>query len=286
MREVCLEYFRNLDGYIEKLVKLAGPDVQVFFASDHGFTASTFVLRINAYLEEMGYLVWAKNDGSEMAVRREASDFANLDWSKTTAYCRTPSSNGIHIRVAEKPGDPGIPKEQYDTFREKLIKDLLALKDPITGEQVIVDCLKRDEWFKGQHMERACDLTLVLRDHGFVSIKNLKPVVAQRPHAAGTHHPDGIFMAVGPGIPAAGEVELRQIVDVAPTLLYSTGTAVPSDFEGVVPESFFTSEWMAEHPVKKGAKTRAAQRRALDTEMDAGEKQQIIEQLQMLGYME
>ena len=31
MREVCLEYFRNLDGYIERLVKLAGPDAQVFF---------------------------------------------------------------------------------------------------------------------------------------------------------------------------------------------------------------------------------------------------------------
>src|SRR3546814_5174150 len=52
MREVCLEYFNKLDGYIEKLVKMVGPDAQVFFASDHGFTASTFVLRINTLLEE------------------------------------------------------------------------------------------------------------------------------------------------------------------------------------------------------------------------------------------
>ncbi len=286
MREVCLEYFHNLDGYIEKLVTMAGPDTQVFFASDHGFTASTFVLRINAYLEDMGYLAWAHSDGSDQAIRREASDFANLDWSKTTAYCRTPSSNGIHIRVAEKPGDPGIRPEDYTRFRDQLIVDLLALKDPDTGEQVIVEVLKREEWFAGKHMLRACDLTLVLRDHGFVSIKNLRPVVAQRPHAAGTHHPDGIFMAVGPGIPAAGEVGLRQIVDVAPTLLYSLGVSVPSDFEGVVPDTFFSPEWMAAHPVKKGAKTRASGRRALDQEMDAGEKQQIIEQLQMLGYME
>ena len=62
--------------------------------------------------------------------------------------------------------------------------------------------------------------------------------------------------------------------------------SVPSDFEGVVPDTFFSPEWMAAHPVKKGAKTRASGRRALDQEMDAGEKQQIIEQLQMLGYME
>jgi hypothetical protein len=38
--------------------------------------------------------------------------------------------------------------------------------------------------------------------------------------------------------------------------------------------------------VKKGARTRASARRELDQEMDAGEKRQIIEQLQMLGYME
>ncbi len=286
MREVCLEYFRNLDRYIEKLVTMAGPETQVFFASDHGFTASTFVLRINAYLAEKGYLAWAESDGSEQALRREASDFANLDWSKTTAYCRTPSSNGIHIRVAEKPGDPGIAPEDYESFREKLIEDLYALKDPQSGEPVITDVLKREEWFPGPHMEKACDLTLVLRDHGFVSIKNLSPSVAQRPHAAGTHHPDGVFIAAGPGIPASGEVELRQIVDVAPTLLYSLGVSIPSDFEGEIPKSFFDETWMQENPPKKGAKTRASARRELDQEMDAGEKQQIIEQLQMLGYME
>ncbi|MGH8429916.1 MAG: alkaline phosphatase family protein, partial [Solimonas sp.] len=124
MREVCLEYFSKLDGYIEKLVTMAGPDTQVFFASDHGFTASNFVLRINSFLGEKGYLTWGRNDGSEQALRREASDFANLDWSQTQAYCRTPSSNGIWIRVAEKPGESGIQPEEYEAFREKLIADL------------------------------------------------------------------------------------------------------------------------------------------------------------------
>lgn len=286
MREVCLEYFRKLDGYIEKLVTMAGPDTQVFFASDHGFTACHEVLRINTFLEEKGYLTWAVNDGSEMARRREASDFAHLDWNKTTACCLTPSSNGINIRVAEKPGDPGIDPKDYEAFREKLTADLLSLKDPETGEPVIVDVLRREDWFPGRHMKRAPDLTLVLRDNGFVSIRNFKPALVKRPSAIGTHHPDGIFMAAGPGIPAAGEVELRKIVDVAPTLLYSAGVAVPSDFEGEVPASFFTAEWMTEHPVKKGARTQPIQRAKLEQEMDSGEKQQIIEQLQMLGYME
>ena len=286
MRDVCIEYFRNLDGYIERLVTAAGPDAQVFFASDHGFTASTEVLRINSYLEEKGYLAWAQDDGSEMARRREASDFANLDWSKTTAYCRTPSSNGIHIRVAQEPGEPGIAPEDYERFREQLISDLYALKDPDSGEQIVADVLKREEWFPGPHMERACDLTLVLRDHGFVSIRNYKPALVPRPTPIGTHHPDGVFMAYGPGIAAAGMVDARQIVDVAPTLLYSAGVSVPSDFEGQVPASFFDARWMQDHPVKHGARTRPIKRAEAGKDMDAKEKKQILEQLQMLGYME
>lgn len=286
MRDVCLEYFRNLDGYIEKLVTMAGPDTQVFFASDHGFTASTFVLRINTFLGEKGYLVWGKSDGSEQSVRREASDFANLDWAKTLAYCQTPSSNGICIRVAEKPGDPGIRPEDYEAFRDKLIADLYTIQDPKTGEPVVIDVLKREEWFPGRHMKRAPDLTLVLRDHGFVSIRNFEPVVAHRPSAIGTHHPDGIFMACGPGIAASGMVDARQIVDVAPTLLHSLGLPVPSDFEGTVAESFFTPDFLATQPLRRGAATQRPQGRDGGGEMDAGEQRQIIEQLQMLGYME
>ena len=93
-------------------------------------------------------------------------------------------------------------------------------------------------------------------------------------------------MAAGPGIPSAGEVSLRKIVDVAPTLLYSAGVSIPSDFEGEVPTTFFTPEWMEAKPVKKGARTHAIKRDEDAQEMDSGDKQQIIEQLQMLGYME
>lgn len=284
MRALCLAYFRNLDGFIKRLVELVGPEAQVFFASDHGFTRSTEVLRINSFLEDKGYLKFAAADGSAQSLRREASDFANVSWNETTAYCRTPSSNGINIRVARKPGETGIKPEDYETFREKLIADLKTIHND-KGEPVVIDVLKREEHFKGTHMMLAPDLTLVLRDHGFVSIRPRKPWVIQRELAAGTHHPDGIFMAYGPGVPAAGMVELRNIVDVAPTLLYSTGLKVPRDFEGSVPETFFTPEWLAAHPVKRGAPTRKAARQAGE-EMDASEKQQIIEQLQMLGYME
>ncbi|WP_043766109.1 alkaline phosphatase family protein [Algiphilus aromaticivorans] len=285
MRDVCVEYFRKLDGFIQGLVEAAGPEARVFFCSDHGFTAQFDQLRINTYLGDLGYLKWAENDGSEQAKRREASDFANLDWDQTLAYCRTPSSNGIHIRVAEKEGDPGIKPEEYTAFRDKLIEDLKALKNP-EGEPMIIDVLKREEWFPGPYMKQAADLTLVLHDYGFVSIRHREPAVVKRDRPAGTHHPDGILMAWGQGIAAKGMSPRRQIADVPSMLLHSMGLPVPEDLEGKVPKPFYDRDWLASHPVITGPATVAAAGQRDIEEMDEGEKQQIIEQLQMLGYME
>jgi len=200
MRELSLRYFRQLDGFIEKLVTAAGPGVRVFFASDHGFTASHEIVRINAYLAEKGYVHWKTLPEGEAGKRRDNSYFAYLDWSRTTAYCRTPSCNGITIRVARAPGETGIAPEDYGAFRDRLIRDLEALKDPQTGERIIAEVHKREEVFPGAAMMDAPDLLLVLRDFGFVSVKNKLPVVEKREYPIGTHHPDGIFIGFGPGV--------------------------------------------------------------------------------------
>jgi predicted AlkP superfamily phosphohydrolase/phosphomutase len=287
VRELCLEYFRKLDGYIEKLVKLAGPDAQVFMASDHGFTATTEVLRINAFLHEKGYLAWKETDDSEAAQRREASWFANLDWEKTLAYCRTPSSNGITIRVAQNPGDPGVKPQEYETFRQKLIHDLESLKDPDTGERIIQAIYKREDVYSGVAMKEAPDLTLVLRDYGFVSIRNILPVVEPRETPAGTHHPDGVFLAGGCGVKSGFKGELQNIVDVTATMIYSLGLPVPKDQEGSVAETFFTEDYLQSTPIVLDGQTSLKKDTDSDSEaISDEEKEQIMAQLQMLGYME
>lgn len=287
MRALCLDYFRALDGYIEALVTAAGPNVQVFMASDHGFTATTEVLRINTFLHQKGYLHWAPTDDSEASRRRENSQFANVDWNRTLAYCRTPSSNGITIRVAETPDAPGIQPGEYAAFRERLIQDLADLRDERTGERIVRDILKREDVFAGPAMQHAPDLTLVLRDYGFVSIRNIEPVLMPRDTPAGTHHPDGVFIAGGRGVRPGTQIERLDIVDVAPTLLYSLGLPVPEDFEGQVPREFFTDDFLRFKPVRKGKPTLpVSDGQAEPEEISQDEKDKLIAQLQMLGYME
>lgn len=285
MRALSLSYFKQLDGFIESLVTAAGPEVQVFFASDHGFTASHEIVRINAYLAEKGYVGFKPIPEGQAGANVNKSYFAYLDWTKTTAYCRTPSCNGITIRVARNPGETGIDPKDYERFRNQLIRDLEDLKDPATGERIITEIHKREDVFPGSAMGDAPDLQLVLRDFGFVSVRNILPIVQERNYIVGTHHPEGVFMAYGPGIEKGKLLGRRHITDVASTLLYSLGLEVPSDFEGVVPPNMFTAEYKAAHPIRIGAATKSSNAGTTEA-MDEDEKQQILEQLQMLGYVE
>ena len=286
MRKLCMDYFRQLDGFIEQLVTAAGPEVQVYLASDHGFTATDEIVRINTFLHEKGYLGWLDAPKTAAGKRREDSMFAYLDWDKTLAYCGTPSSNGITIRVAKEPGQSGVAPEDYESFRSRLIEDLRDFRDPASGERIITEIHLREDAFPGEAMEDAPDLLLVLRDHGFVSIKNKTPAVEPRPSIAGTHHPDGVFIAYGPGIAPGARLDRRNIVDVASMLLHSLGLPVPSDFEGRVPAELYTSAHRAEHPVRIGPPTRKKSEQGDAEGMSEGDKDQIMAQLQMLGYME
>ena len=258
----------------------------MFFASDHGFTGAEYVFRVNSFLGERGYLTWHKSDGSVADKRREDANFAYLDWENTTAYCPTPSSNGIVIRVAQTEGGPGIRPEEYESFRAKLIDDLMSIKHPETGGPFIREILLREEVFGGAACDAAPDLTLVLHDYGFVSVRNRNPVLEKRPLVVGTHHPDGIFLAAGKGIEMCN-AESMAIMDVAAVLLYSLGIPVPEDFEGRVPDEIFSADHLMRFPVQYGAATRSGgELPKPEGTVSAHDKEKILDQLRALGYLE
>ena len=213
-------------------------------------------------------------------------NFAYLDWAKTTAFCATPSSNAIRIRVAREPGMPGIQPGDYAAFRAKLISDLYALRGP-DGEAVITRIITREDAFPGAAMANAPDLTLTLSDHGFVSVRDRAPAVAPRAYPAGTHHPDGILIASGPGIAPDHTRTRVDLIDVPSMLLHSLGLAVPQDFEGTVPAQLFTRAHWEERPLNKGPSTRPVAR---DATAEAGpsdaEREKILEQMRALGYLD
>jgi predicted AlkP superfamily phosphohydrolase/phosphomutase len=293
VRDLCLAYFRDLDGYLAKLVELAGPDSQIFMASDHGFGTSEEIFYVNVFLAQHGYLQWGSSanavDGTGRHLpQRMSIQYGLIDWSKTLAYCLAPSSNGIYIRVAHQPGQPGIATADYERFRGELIEKLLAFRAP-DGGQVVTRVMTREDAFPGNETLRAPDLTLVLRDHGFVSVLNAPTVLWRRDQPVGGHHPHGIFLASGPGIRSGFSASILSIVDVASLLVHSVGLPVPSDLEGRVPVEIFTSDFCRAHPVNLGEPTQpvvAYPVSSKDSALPEDEEAAVLSRLKNLGYIE
>lgn len=288
LRDLCLDYFKQIDEFIGAIVKRAGPQANVFIASDHGFGPSTRIFRVNQWLEQQGYLKW---DSPKSGNGRQAANhqFVHLDWDHTTASARSAATNGIHIQLQEQPGSPGVAPENYELFRSNLIEKLLAILDPETGRPLLKDVLKKEEVFPGTQLHKAPDLTLVPFDHGFVSVLDAEPIIAIRSTVKGTHYPSGILLGNGPALRKGEAASQQAILDVAPTLLHGLGLPIPADFEGQVIEAVFDPDYLQRHPVRLGAPTELPDSyvsRGAKSEVDADGDEKILNRLRALGYVE
>ncbi|HXH28099.1 MAG TPA: alkaline phosphatase family protein, partial [Candidatus Polarisedimenticolia bacterium] len=168
VRGLCLDYFRQVDGFLGEVVRLAGPEARLFIASDHGFGASVETVYINVWLERQGLLRWAgdapKDESGSIMVDRMKTHVTLLDWKATRAYALTPSSNGIFIR--------GVAPAEYAAFRDRLADALRSFRDEATGEPIVTEVRTREQIYPGAQMSLAPDLTVTLRDGGLVSILN------------------------------------------------------------------------------------------------------------------
>lgn len=292
VRKWCLQYFREVDNFIGEFVSMAGKNASVVIASDHGFGPTVEVFHLNEWLHRNGYLEWADSGSVEqkhaetLGLGTMARRFYEIDWNKTTAYCPTPSSNGIYITPPTEPGK-GVPAERYESFRREIKDALLQFKDPVTGESPVTQIWTKEEAFGGTQMSSAPDLTLMLRDGGLVSILPSDVLLKPRRETAGAHRPDGVFIASGPGIRRGVLLPALSILDIAPILLYTLGLPVPEELEGRIPKALFEQEHLRLHPLEFGSldgnsMARAAQVPEVDLHMEAD----VMAQLRALGYME
>lgn len=292
IRNLCLEYFREIDRFLAEIVAMGGPEANTIIVSDHGFGATVEVFYLNAWLHQHGYLAWTgaanieQKHAETLGLGTMARRFYEVDWARTTAYCPTPSSNGIYLSPPKGKGEKGVAEQDYEAFRRQLIDSLLNFTDPATGKPIVTRIWTREEAFAGRHASLAPDLTLRLKDGGFVSILPSDTVLKPRPEPHGAHRPHGVFMAAGPGVSRGASLPPLSILDVAPILLYTLRLPIPEDFEGCMPKEVFEPSHIQARPIVLGEPTQSAERILKYPAMDMDMEGEVIKQLRALGYME
>jgi predicted AlkP superfamily phosphohydrolase/phosphomutase len=190
---------------------------------------------------------------------------SNIDWAQTKAYCYEiltfPSCVWINVKGLRPQGivDPGAEYEQLMRF---ITDKLYALKDPMTGQQLISQVYRKQEIYHGPYLDQAPDLTLAWWDGITLLGKpsftqdGHEPVVSftgGRPISAGewggTHALQGILVFRGKPFHKGKKLEQVEIVDLAPTLLHILGLPIREDMDGRVLHEAFKAEFAAAHGI-------------------------------------
>lgn len=106
------------------------PDNCLFVMSDHGFAPFRRQVNLNSWLLESGYLGLTGSHSYS-----PSGYFENVDWKNTAAY--NLGINSIYLNLKGREMFGAVSSAESKNLLKKIGKDLLALKDPETGENAV-----------------------------------------------------------------------------------------------------------------------------------------------------
>jgi len=298
--------YRHLDECIGTLVRAMPPSSLTFVVSDHGFGDQRGRVFPNVLLRRWGHLhqrgrFWARLQRSvrkrlrrvglattgpradwDARVReRSLAHSVPAHWPSTRAYVGVAEIYGLlylNLRGREPLGvvEPGAEAE---ALLADLTARFLGVRDPRDGEPVFREVLRGETVDPHDDFGRRPDLVLVPRGDLTVS----RDLNDRRWHdvytsPAGTHRPEGILIAAGPGV-RAGRIDTADLVDLAPTLLALADVAIPSDVDGRV-----LGELFHEPPAARFTSAGSARARD-DGTLSTDEEADVAQRLRALGYL-
>jgi predicted AlkP superfamily phosphohydrolase/phosphomutase len=224
----------------------------------------------------------------------ELKEFTAIDWERTRAFAYGNMGNVvINVRGRERHGivEPGA---EYDAVCEAIRSRAAELAHPQTGAPLLRAIHRRDELCFGAELAKIPDLIFEFESYGWAGKGNLmrrtptiwdEIVCAPDSHEpyVGSHRADGIAILAGPSIVSGGALRARA-EDIAPTMLYLLGEAIPNDLEGRVLEEALHGDLLDGSPPSFREPDDLAL--AAAHAYDASETAAVSDRLRGLGYIE
>jgi predicted AlkP superfamily phosphohydrolase/phosphomutase len=316
--------YKALDTALGRILA-SRPDANYFLISDHGGTAmGRRRLFLNMWLARRGYLnlrrsflgsleqlayrglkafkpwlswyrlqsVQGKLGLGKVSARIRNSADA-VDWAKTRAFAVLPCSPtaGIQLNVRGRETQGVVNSgSDYERLRDQLMQEIRDITDPATGRRVVHEVQRREDVFSGPYLQRIPDIVLTLEpdvivrtDFGPNEWGETRP--AELHDLSGEHDMNGIFAAAGQDIQRTGFLPQASLLDVAPTLLYALGQAVPQNLDGHVLQDIFQSGFRSAHALAV-ADPREVVARQGENVYSEEEEAAIRSRLQSLGYLD
>jgi predicted AlkP superfamily phosphohydrolase/phosphomutase len=213
----------------------------------------------------------------------------DIDWSRTKAYCLS-GFGMLRLNLEGREPQGAVKREDYAAVRDELVARLQKLVDPSSGQLVHGQVFLREDIYHGKYEDETPDLVYLTLENGYIIEQPMAlPFVSNRviiddPKISGTHRQDGILIAKGPDFRKGLTIEGASLVDLAPTILYLMGSAIPEDMDGHVLTGLFHTGFLEERPIacRKAEPEGNGPDRAISPE----DQEVILERLKGLGYID
>jgi predicted AlkP superfamily phosphohydrolase/phosphomutase len=231
------DYYKLVDEKIGRLLQAIGDDVIVMVVSDHGVKRMDGGICLNEWLWKNGWLSLKipPVEGEIMPF-----DERNVDWSKTRAWGSGGYYGRISLNIAGREPQGIIPQDEVDAVSNELataLKQITALDGQLLPSTQV---FKPSEIYQKANGV-APDLLVYFGDLHWRSVGSLghgKHYTLDNdtgPDDA-NHAVEGMFIVYEPKERGGGQIEPRQLMDIAPTILDRMGVEVPPIMQGSVIE--------------------------------------------------
>ncbi|SNZ15385.1 Predicted phosphohydrolase or phosphomutase, AlkP superfamily [Natronoarchaeum philippinense] len=307
--EIVKAAWTKIDQRLERLLETDEMD-RLFVMSDHGSNEIQVSFRINAWLEEQGYLE-TTGGIADLLYRfgltrervRPILANAGIEWFMRTLLPSRiqnalPDESGAVTQgakasvidwdaskaVASGQGPVYVLSED-ETEREKITDELISKLDGLEHEGTeIVSAVPSSEVYDGP--ARADGPDILLRQAPGVHIEGKIGDVAPfgtPDRWRGENKETGLFIASGPDIKAGEQLGSMDITEIAPTLLHLHGQSIPQNLDDDPRVDIF-QEGTA--PAETDVTTARAGKIDSDQGATAHEESEVSDRLADLGYLE
>lgn len=320
------DYYRFIDNYLAGIVATLDDDTTLIIMSDHGFGPFHKFIHVNNWLiqealmnlrlgartglkKRLFYLGFSPMNVYNLlmqlglgVLKREVVrgqgqgllktlflSFEDVDWPRTSAYSLG-NVGQICLNVAgREPYGCVQPGSAYKQMQDHIIRRLLELRDPETGERVIEAAYRREEIYSGDQLDYAPDILFLPRrleyfGFGEYEFGSHKVIEAMKRGISGTHRMHGVFLAYGSAIQPGIEVREARLVDLAPTILYMLGQPIPEYMDGRVLHQIIADDFQPVRSAAPGPYWHAPSTHNHD-ELTEEERQILTDRLRDLGYV-
>ncbi|HLV87879.1 MAG TPA: alkaline phosphatase family protein [Candidatus Sulfotelmatobacter sp.] len=228
------EHYQRCDSLLGSVIERTDENTLLIVLSDHGFGTFRRSFDTNTWLWRNGLL--KLRDGRKPG-EESGEGFAEVDWSKTSAYAV--GLGGIYLNMKGREGTGTLEEgTQADAVRRAIRQGLADFPDSATGRPAVRNVARREDVYSGPFAHNAPDLLVNFYPGFRVSWQSAVGGFSRELIEDNTRRWSGDHIVAPESVPGilfmnrAARHNHARIIDLAPTILNYLGATAPATMEG------------------------------------------------------